>query len=235
VKASPKAAVITFPGSNCDSDCVYALELMGFCVEQLWHKDKPDVSSFDLIVLPGGFSYGDYLRCGAIAALAPIQACVHDHAAKGKLVLGICNGFQILCEMKLLPGGLVRNEQMKFLSTDVDLRVENTTTPWTTAAKTGSVWNLPIAHGDGRFVCTPEELSSLKRQNQIVLRYCNASGQTPPESNLNGSTDAIAGITNARGNVFGLMPHPERATDLRSGHGRVLWQSILKSLGVNAV
>lgn len=235
MKSAPKAAVITFPGSNCDSDCVYGLEIMGFEVTALWHKDKPSLASYDLVVLPGGFSYGDYLRCGAIAALAPIQEQVHKHAEQGKLVLGICNGFQILCEMGLLPGGLVRNRKMKFLSTDVYLKVENEDSPWTSASQRGDIWKLPIAHGDGRFVCEEKELAGLKDKGQVLLRYCDSKGSVSTESNLNGATDAIAGIKNVRGNVFGLMPHPERATDLRSGDGRFIWKSILSTLGEKAV
>lgn len=236
MNTAPKAAVITFPGSNCDQDVIYALDLMGFKVGHYWHKDKPNLSTYDLVVLPGGFSYGDYLRCGAMAALAPIQDRVHEHVEKGKLLLGICNGFQILCEMKLLPGGLVRNREMKFLSTDIHLKVENYQTAWTNSSKEGQSWRIPIAHGDGRYVCTAPELEALKKNKQIVLRYTDDKGTTPPTAGYpyNGSTDAIAGVMNAKGNVFGLMPHPERATDLRSREGRYLWQSVLKHLGARS-
>lgn len=209
-----KSAVITFPGSNCDDDCIYILKKNGFTVDNLWHKDQPDLSSYQLIVLPGGFSYGDYLRCGAIASVSPIIEKVKTYANKGGLVLGICNGFQILCETRLLAGALVRNKDQKFISSDVDLSICNNENPWTNQFTVNQKINLPIAHGDGRYVFEEKD-----KANFIpLLKYQN----TP-----NGSQEDIAGICNLQKNVFGLMPHPERATDLKSKHGLKFWQSIV--------
>jgi phosphoribosylformylglycinamidine synthase len=225
-----KAAVITFPGSNCDDDCRYALARhCGFDVKMLWHKDSPDLGEFDLIALPGGFSYGDYLRCGAMASLSPIMAQVKEYAGRGGRVIGICNGFQILCESGLLPGALARNQSLRFVCQDVYCRVESSDNPWTRGLSTGEVIQLPIAHGDGRYVLPEAEKESLERNGQVVLRYSSASGAFNAADNPNGSMFDIAGVCNAAKNVFGLMPHPERATDLRSGDGMKLWRSIMGS------
>lgn len=218
-----KAAIIRFPGSNCDQDCEFVLREQGFDAEFVWHKDA-SAEGYDLIVLPGGFSYGDYLRCGAIARFSPIMKSVVEQAAKGVLVLGICNGFQILCESGLLPGALVRNRDLRFICEHVQLRVENTANPFLAASRVGDVLNIPIAHGEGNYVCDESTLEQLKAEGRILLRY---SGSNP-----NGATDHIAGICNASRNVFGLMPHPERACDslLGSTDGRVVFQSIITAL-----
>ncbi len=218
-----KAAIIRFPGSNCDQDCEFVLREQGFDAEFVWHKDA-SAEGYELIVLPGGFSYGDYLRCGAIARFSPIMKSVVEQAAKGVLVLGICNGFQILCESGLLPGALVRNRDLRFICEHVQLRVENTANPFLAASRVGDVLNIPIAHGEGNYVCDESTLEQLKAEGRILLRY---SGVNP-----NGATDHIAGICNASRNVFGLMPHPERACDslLGSTDGRVVFQSIITAL-----
>jgi phosphoribosylformylglycinamidine synthase subunit PurQ / glutaminase len=233
-----KAAVITFPGSNCDDDCVDVLKrICEFSVDCLWHKDTPDLSAYDLVVLPGGFSYGDYLRCGAIAALSPIMDQVREYAAKGGFVLGTCNGFQMLCEMGLLPGALARNESLKFVCRDVFTKVVSSESPWTRELKTGEILKLPIAHGDGRYVASEEQFAELKAGNQILLTYVNAEGKedpaSNPPSNPNGSAFNIAGICNQNRNVFGLMPHPERATDLRSRDGLRIWVSVVQAIRGN--
>ncbi len=227
-----KAAVIRFPGSNCDQDCVLALREFGVETEFVWHKET-SVAGYDLIVLPGGFSYGDYLRCGAIARFSPVMKSVVEEAARGKFVLGVCNGFQILCEAQLLPGALVRNRDLHFRCEHVKVRVENFTTPWTNTAITGSVLNLPIAHGEGSYVADAATLRDLNRGRQVLLRYCDANGATTDAANPNGSVENIAGICNAARNIFGLMPHPERACDARLGStdGRVIFESILIELG----
>ena len=206
-----KAGVVTFPGSNCDEDLAYALSLSGFEVSSLWHKDSPDLSEFKLVVLPGGFSYGDYLRTGAMAAVSPIMQSVKQFAGQGGLVLGICNGLQILCEAGLLPGALVRNNSLKFICKDVALNVEDTNNPWTSHLKKNDTLIYPIAHGDGRYVTDEPSYNAMKEKGQILLTYKN---------NPNGSAHDIAGLCNETKNVFGLMPHPERATDLRSQDGK---------------
>ena len=226
-----KAAVIRFPGSNCDQDCHLALREFGVEVDYVWHKET-SVAGYDLIVLPGGFSYGDYLRCGAIARFSPIMTAIKEAAAQGVAVLGICNGFQILCEAGLLPGALIRNRDLHFICEIVRVRVEQWGTRWTGAACTGQALRLPIAHGEGNYVADAETLATLQRNHQILLRYCDLRGAATPESNPNGATDHIAGICNAAGNVFGLMPHPERACDPRLGSsdGRFIFESILTHL-----
>ncbi len=227
-----KAAIIRFPGSNCDQDCELVLREQGFQAEFVWHKDS-SAAGYDLIVLPGGFSYGDYLRCGAIARFSPIMKSVVEQAAKGVLVLGICNGFQILCESGLLPGALVRNRDLRFICEHVNLRVENTANPFLSASKVGSVLNVPIAHGEGNYVCDAATLAQLKAEQRILLRYSDAAGAITDAVNPNGATENIAGICNAARNVFGLMPHPERACDAQLGStdGRLVFQSILATLG----
>ncbi|RYD72988.1 MAG: phosphoribosylformylglycinamidine synthase subunit PurQ [Sphingobacteriales bacterium] len=213
-----KFGVVVFPGSNCDRDMIDALQNdLKQEVIPLWHKDK-DISMFsteDCIVLPGGFSYGDYLRCGAIARFSPMMQSVIDFANKGGKVLGVCNGFQILCESGLLPGVLLRNENQKFICKNVFIKNEE-----------GEALKIPIAHGEGRYYANDEVLADLSKNNQILYRYCNESGETTTESNPNGTTDNIAGICNANRNVFGMMPHPERAcsTDLENTDGKQVFK-----------
>jgi phosphoribosylformylglycinamidine synthase I len=205
-------------------------------VNYVWHKDS-SVGEYDLIVLPGGFSYGDYLRCGAIAKFSPVMASVIEEAGKGKLVLGICNGFQILCETGLLPGALIRNRELHFRCEHLHVRVENVSTPFTNASMTGAVLRIPIAHGEGCYFASASTLAELNRNRQVILRYSDPNGLVSDVANPNGSCEAIAGICNRQGNVFGLMPHPERACDARLGStdGSVIFESILNSLGVKRV
>jgi phosphoribosylformylglycinamidine synthase len=228
-----RASVIRFPGSNCDQDCHLALREMGVQVDYLWHKES-SVAGADLIVLPGGFSFGDYLRCGAIARFSPIMKSVADAAKAGALVLGICNGFQILCEAGLLPGALIRNRSLHLICEHLRVRVENYETPWTNRAWTGTVLRLPIAHGEGNYTADPATIQQLERGRQILLRYCDAHGAVTPGANPNGSIASIAGICNAGRNVFGMMPHPERACDplLGSIDGRIIFESVLAYLGM---
>jgi phosphoribosylformylglycinamidine synthase len=228
-----KAAVLRFPGSNCDQDAHLALTELGVSTDYVWHKDT-SLAGYDLIVAPGGFSYGDYLRCGAIARFSPIMAAVRDAAQNGALVMGICNGFQILCEAHLLPGALVRNRELHFRCEYVHVRVENYQTPFTCAAWTGTMLRIPIAHGEGSYTADAATLKELNRNQQVLLRYCDSRGATTAEANPNGSIENIAGICNAARNVFGLMPHPERACDARLGStdGRIIFQSVLQHLGV---
>lgn len=231
-----KAAVIRFPGSNCDQDCHYVLsEQYQIPTDYVWHKES-SLTGYDLVVLPGGFSYGDYLRTGAIARFSPIMKAVADHAAAGGLLLGICNGFQILAESRLLPGVLIRNRSLNFICEHRWLRVENSDSPFLCEAKEGQLLNIPIAHGEGNYTAAPETLAQLEANGQILLRYSDAEGNVSDATNPNGSAANIAGICNTARNVFGLMPHPERAADLRLGSadGSVIFQSIFKTLGVTA-
>ncbi|MCH1642638.1 phosphoribosylformylglycinamidine synthase subunit PurQ [Paenibacillus timonensis] len=217
-----KFAVLVFPGSNCDIDCYKAVEeTLGEPVDYVWHT-ATDLSAYDCILVPGGFSYGDYLRCGAISRFAPVMAEVAKAAEEGKYVLGICNGFQILTEAGLLQGTLRRNESLKFRCHDTELRVENNDNPFTSLYAPGEVITIPIAHGEGNYYCDEEMLEQLKRNNQIIFRYVQ---------NPNGSVDDIAGISNERGNVVGMMPHPERAVSslLGSEDGKRMFTSILKA------
>ena len=227
-----KAAIVRFPGSNCDQDCHGALRDLGVQAEYVWHKEE-SVAGYDFIVLPGGFSYGDYLRCGAIARFSPVMKSVIAEAKQGKPVLGICNGFQILCEAHLLPGALVRNRSLHFICEHVRVRVENTATLFTAGLTPGRVLRIPIAHGEGNYVADDETLRGLKENGQIILRYCNEAGEVTDAANPNGAADNIAGICNRERNVFGLMPHPERACDERLGSvdGRAIFESVLASLG----
>ena len=230
-----KAAVIRFPGSNCDQDCHHVLaNVFGIDTAYVWHKDH-DLAPYDLIVLPGGFSYGDYLRCGAIARFSPVMKSLVEQADNGKLILGICNGFQILCEAHLLPGALVRNKSLHFICEHVRVRIENVASPFTNAGLTGSVLNIPIAHGEGNYTADEQTLAELNRNRQILLRYIDKNGAVTDAANPNGSSQNIAGICNLRGNVFGLMPHPERACDplLGSTDGKVIFESILQTLGIS--
>lgn len=223
-----RVGVVVFPGSNCDTDCLYALrEVVGCDAGPVWH-DETDLTAFDAIVLPGGFSYGDYLRSGAIARFSPVMEAVRDLADAGKPVMGICNGFQVLLEAGLLPGAMRRNENLHFICGPAYLRVENSRTPFTSECRPGQVLELPIAHMEGNYYIDDAGLRGLTRNNQIVLRYCTPGGKTDPAGNPNGSVDAIAGIVNERGNVFGLMPHPERACEKMLGTDDGLY--ILRSL-----
>lgn len=224
-----KFAVLRFPGSNCDQDCVLALNaLTGSSADFVWHKDT-SLSGFDAVVVPGGFSYGDYLRCGAIARFSPIMQSVKNFAATGGTVLGICNGFQILCESGLLPGALVRNKGLHFVCKHQHLRVESTNSRFTSSATKGQVLNIPIAHGEGCYFADDATLAKLNANDQIFVRYCDATGAVTDAANPNGSRENIAGICNESRNVFGLMPHPERACDpaLGSTDGLVILQSLL--------
>ena len=225
-----KFAVLRFPGSNCDQDCVYALNAMeGASADYVWHKDT-SLAGFDAVVIPGGFSYGDYLRCGAIARFSPVMKSVKEFAASGSPVIGICNGFQILCESGLLPGALVRNRGLHFVCKHVNLRVESSESRFTNATSSGQVLNIPIAHGEGCYFADDETLLKLQSNGQVLLRYCDNQGRATDDANPNGSRENIAGIRNEAGNVFGFMPHPERACDplLGSTDGLAIFESMLK-------
>ena len=205
-----KVAVIRFPGSNCDQDAFHALrDDLGVGAEYVWYEET-SLAGFDAAFIPGGFSYGDYLRCGAMAAAAPVMDEVRKMASEGKPVIGICNGFQVLCEAHLLPGALLLNEQEKFLCMNVWLKAENRNSMWT--ENVDQLISIPIAHGEGRYVCSDETLAQLEGEGQVAFRYVDASGQRIDDANVNGSLASIAGITNKAGNVLGMMPHPERAT-----------------------
>ena len=231
-----RIGVVVFPGSNCDRDAAYAMQQFGHDVVMLWHKDNAIINFTpeDCIILPGGFSFGDYLRSGAIARFSPIVDAIKQHAEDGGKVLGICNGFQVLCEMGLLPGALARNNNQRFSCKDVYLKVESTTSALTCGLQGGEVLRIPIAHAEGRYVISNSGLQKLHDNNQIVVRYCNADGQINHDSNPNGSMDDIAGVSNKQGNVVGLMPHPERAADniLGNDDGKVLLECLSKSLDV---
>lgn len=224
-----KASVIVFPGSNCDTDCFHVLkDVMKMDVDFVWHKEStlPDP---ELIVLPGGFSYGDYLRTGSIARFSPAMEAVIKHANAGKPVIGICNGFQILLESGLLPGCMLRNESMTFICEQVYLKVEDTNNIFTRKMKKGSTVQIPIAHGEGNYYCDDDTLKKLQDQSQIVFKYASADGDTARDFNPNGSRSNIAGILNEKRNVLGMMPHPERASEavLGCADGRMIWESIL--------
>ncbi len=234
-----KFGVVQFPGSNCDDDAYHAVEaVVGQPVEFIWHQSE-QVSGFDAIILPGGFAFGDYLRTGAIARFSPVMRAVDRFARSGGLVLGICNGFQILLEAGLLPGAMTRNKGLRFLCRQVHIRVENTDTPFTCAAREGQVLEMPIAHMEGNYFCDRETLAELERNKQIIFRYVTPDGVAAPDdssANPNGSLAAIAGICNRERNVLGLMPHPERAVEpaLGSGDGLVLFRSLVASLSRQA-
>jgi phosphoribosylformylglycinamidine synthase len=230
-----KFAVIQFPGSNCDQDCVAGLRsIKGIEADYVWHKET-SLRGWDAIVLPGGFSYGDYLRCGAIARFSPIMRAVVDDARSGKLVIGICNGFQILCEAGLLPGALMRNRSLHFVCEMVTTRVEVANTPFTREMKAGTRLRMPIAHGDGCYYADEATLRELNERQQILLRYCDAEGNITVGANPNGSLKNIAGICNHAGNVFGLMPHPDRACEERLGSsdGARIFESMLEALAAD--
>lgn len=224
--------IIVFPGSNCDRDCAHvASEVMGQSAHFIWHQETT-VKGMDAIILPGGFSYGDYLRTGSIARFSPIMDAVIEFANGGGLVLGICNGFQILLEAGLLPGAMLRNKDLSFICEEVYVRVENADTPFTKQCQAGQVLKLPIAHADGNYYTDPVTLSALQANAQIVFRYCDKDGNVMSTANPNGSLDNIAGIRNAQGNVLGLMPHPERCAEITLGNqeGRLIFESLLTSL-----
>jgi phosphoribosylformylglycinamidine synthase len=224
-----KFGIVTFPGSNCDYDAHHAVtDELGAEAVYLWHKSH-DLEGVDVVILPGGFSYGDYLRAGAIARFSPIMREVVAHARRGGPVVGICNGFQIACEAGLLPGALMRNAGLQFVSAPVRLRVENTDTMFTNRYRQGDVLRLPVAHGEGRYTADADTIHRLEDEGRVLFRYVNAAGETDGASNPNGSVNAIAGIVSAEGNVLGLMPHPERAVDplLGSADGLGIFQSMM--------
>jgi phosphoribosylformylglycinamidine synthase len=227
-----KVAVLVFPGSNCDHDCVYVVKhLLSQSVEYVWHKES-SLKGFDLVIVPGGFSYGDYLRAGAIARFSPIMEEVGKFARAGGPVIGICNGFQILVEARLLPGALLRNSTLKFICQSVYLRVEQTDTPFTSLYSRSQVIRLPIAHGEGCYWVDEATLTSLRHHRQIVFRYCTQQGEIADPANPNGSLDNIAGICNLERNVLGMMPHPERYAEgiLGGGDGRQLFESLIQTV-----
>src|ERR1051326_6855241 len=225
-------AVLQFPASNCDQDAIHALgHVLGQSARYVWHKEK-SLGAADAVIVPGGFSYGDYLRCGAIARFSPVMQSVRQFAADGGLVLGICNGFQVLCEAGLLPGALVRNRSLQFRCESVHLKTLTTDSPFTNQIPPDKPLKIPIAHGEGCYFADEETLSRLKANNQILWQYCNAQGEVTDAANPNGSLWNIAGICNERRNVGGLMPHPERACEplLGSADGRLIFQSLVQAL-----
>ncbi len=231
---SKKIGVIVFPGSNCDHDAYHAMkQIMNAETKFLWHKDT-DLSDIDLLIVPGGFSYGDYLRSGAIARFSPVMNSVVEYANAGNPVLGICNGFQILLEAGLLPGAMLHNEKLRFICKNVHIRVESTRSLFTSGLKRGNVLEIPVSHGEGNYFIEPDGLKKLENNDQIAFRYCNADGETTLESNINGSVSAIAGITNKSGNVLGMMPHPERAMEEVLGleDGKIFFDSVFNQLQV---
>jgi phosphoribosylformylglycinamidine synthase I len=225
-----RVAILRFPGSNCEAETARAVERAGAEAIYVFHRDA-SLAGAAAVILPGGFSYGDYLRSGAIARFSPVMEAIRAFAAEGKPVLGICNGFQILCEAGLLPGALVRNVSLRYLSRPVTVRVERTDTPWTNAYRAGEILTLPIGHGDGRFVASEAELDALETEGRVVLRYTGPDRPGEP-ANPNGSLRAIAGISNREGNVVGLMPHPERLTDPIQGpaEGQRVFESLVRAL-----
>ncbi len=227
-----KFAVVQFPGSNCDQDCLRAINAMdGLTASYVWHKET-SLAGYDAIVLPGGFAYGDYLRCGAIARFSPIMNEVNRAARDGRLVLGTCNGFQVLCEAGLLPGALMRNRGLRFVCDLVSLRVEVAGSAFTRGLAVGDILRLPIAHGEGCYYAAPETLRELNDNQRVLLRYCNSAGEVSAAANPNGSMESIAGICNPAGNVFGLMPHPDRAFDSRLGSadGSAIFRSMAETV-----
>ncbi|MGF1514896.1 MAG: phosphoribosylformylglycinamidine synthase subunit PurQ [Elainellaceae cyanobacterium] len=224
--------IIVFPGSNCDRDAAMVTrDLLGLPTHMVWHQEE-DLRGLDLVIVPGGFSYGDYLRCGSLARFSPAMNATVAHAKDGRLVLGICNGFQILTEVGLLPGALIRNRDLHFICDRVPLRVERINLPWTSKYRAGEVITLPVAHGEGCYYTDESTLADLERHHQVVLRYCTAEGETNSEGNINGSLSNIAGICNRKGNVLGMMPHPERASDASLGltDGLRLFKGVLEAM-----
>ena len=225
-----KFGVVVFPGSNCDQDAYYAVrDILREPVEYIWHQDK-DLKGAECVIIPGGFSYGDYLRTGAVARFSPVMEAVQKHAENGGYVIGICNGFQILCEAHMLPGALVANDCLKFVCSYVNLLPVNVDTPWTNLCEQGRVLRIPIAHQGGNYVCAPDVLEKLESEGRVILRYCSADGDVTKEANPNGSINNIAGIINEEGNVAGMMPHPERAVEecLGSTDGLLILKSVVE-------
>jgi phosphoribosylformylglycinamidine synthase len=224
-----RIAVLVFPGTWSDHDCHHVLaNVLGQAADLVWHRER-DLSAYGAIVLPGGFSYGDYLRCGAIARFSPVMDAVKREAEAGKLVFGICNGFQILCEAGLLPGVLIRNDSMEFRCQDARLRVETANSPFTSTVTKGDVLTMPISHGEGNYYADSATLARLNAEDRVAFRYCDTAGETTPAANPNGSLQNIAGILNEERNVLGMMPHPERASEalLGGSDGLALWRSML--------
>ena len=227
-----KFGVIVFPGSNCDHDAYHVISKhVGQPVDFIWHKET-DLNGFDAIIVPGGFSYGDYLRAGALARFSPVMKSVREFAETGKFVFGICNGFQILCESGLLPGALIRNRDLHFICKHINIRVENKATPFTSELESEEVLSIPIAHAEGNYVCDDETFYKLEENNQIIFRYCDENGEPTEAANPNGSRSNIAGICNLDRNVLGMMPHPERACEslLGSDDGRDIFRSLTNTI-----
>ncbi len=223
-----KFGIVVFPGSWSERDMNYAVsDVLGYQAEYVWHREET-LAGFDAILLPGGFSYGDHLRCGAVAAHSPVMGAIRNFVAQGGFVFGSCNGFQILCESELLPGALIRNDHLEFRCSPGTLRVETSSTPFTSQFSSGDVVSMPISHGEGNYQADDETLAMLEADGRVVFRYVDAQNEATAEANPNGSRNNIAGITNERGNVLGMMPHPERACEslLGSSDGNPLWQSI---------
>ncbi len=224
-----KVGIIVFPGSNCDRDMATITQgILDIPTRMIWHQET-DISDIDLVVIPGGFSYGDYLRCGAIARFSPVMNSIINHAKQGKYVLGICNGFQVLTEVGLLPGALIRNRDLHFICDRIPLVVQRNDLLWTSKYQQKQVVTFPIAHGEGRYYADAETLKALEDNNQVIFRYCSAAGEINSENNPNGSLNNIAGIINQQGNVLGMMPHPERASDAAIGatDGKAMFESLL--------
>jgi phosphoribosylformylglycinamidine synthase I len=227
-----KFGVVVFPGSNCEQDCHYAIaSVLGKPVDYIWHQDTT-VNGYDAIILPGGFSYGDYLRTGALAKFSPVMRAIADFAEKGGLIIGICNGFQILTEAGLLPGALLRNAGLKYLCRFEYLRTETANTPFSNLMTKGQLLRIPIGHGDGNFFADPDTLKSLEDNDQVVFRYADGQGQVTSAANPNGSLNNIAGIVNQRRNVLGMMPHPDRSYEspLGSADGKLIFESMVNAL-----
>ena len=227
-----KFGVLIFPGSNCDHDMIYTLKnILKQEVVELWHKDS-DLQNVDAIAIPGGFSFGDYLRSGAIAKFSPIMEKVIDFANKGGFVFGVCNGFQILCETGLLPGALLHNENQKFICKNIYLKPDNNNTNFTALLNKNKAYKIPIAHGEGKYFASEEVIAEMRQNNQILFRYCDKDGNVNKDSNPNGSIENIAGICNKNKNVYGMMPHPERASDETLGNddGKYIMESMIKTL-----
>jgi phosphoribosylformylglycinamidine synthase len=223
--------IVVFPGTWSDADCYYVVkDVLGQDASYVWHQET-DLAAYDCVVLPGGFSYGDYLRAGAIARFSPVMASLHDFAAAGGKVIGICNGFQILCEAGLLPGVLRRNQHLEYRCQWTNLRTERTDTPFTARCRTGQVLRVPVSHGEGNYYADDKVLAQLEEEGRVLFRYCEATGEATDDANPNGSAHNIAGIVNSRGNVLGMMPHPERSCEplLGSTDGNLIFQSIVDS------
>ena len=230
-----KIGVVVFPGSNCDQDMIYTLQKMDHEVVELWHKDT-DLQSVEMVVLPGGFSYGDYLRSGAIARFSPIMEQVIDFASQGGYVLGVCNGFQVLCESGLLPGTLLHNTSHTFICKNVYLKPASASAAISASLDSDKVYKIPVAHGEGRYHADAETFEGIVANDQVIFRYAQANGIVDEAANINGSIDNVAGVCNAAKNVFGMMPHPERAADVNLGNedGRLIFESLFSNLTVEA-